>query len=168
MPAQSKKSQVAKQKRIPGRATFTRPENTPTEETSDYHPSDNNSDTSTTNTDSRNNRYGDNRGVEGVQRLYSAFLPPHLQLKDSTRGKRRKLSNRPVVYTKDSLTTIWRRKTELRKAAEGCATLDLFIIRKVCSSRVLRATIFSFLIASRSANAALHQRRNKRLLMSTQ
>jgi hypothetical protein len=134
MPAQSKKSQVAKQKCAPGCTTFTCPENTPIQETSDYHPSDNNSDTSTTNTDSRNNRDGDNRGVEGVQCLYSAFLPPHLQLKDSTRGKRRKLSNRPVLYTKDSLTTIWQRKTEWRKAVEGCAMLDLFIIRKVCSS----------------------------------
>ena len=74
MPAQSKKSQVAKRKRAPGHATFTRPENTPIQETSDYHPSDNNSDTSTTNTDSRNNRDGDNWGMEGVQH-HKPLLP---------------------------------------------------------------------------------------------
>jgi hypothetical protein len=66
MPAQSKRSQVAKWNCTPGCAIFTHPANTPRQEASNYHPSDNNSDASMTNTDSRNDRDGDNQGVEGV------------------------------------------------------------------------------------------------------
>src|SRR5580698_10456579 len=108
MPIRHKKSQVAKQKkRAPGRAAFTCRADTPRQETTDYFPLDNDSDGSTTDTGRRNDRERDNPGVEGLQSLYSVFLPPHMQPKEITREKRQKIQNRPAVYTRDSRTTGW-------------------------------------------------------------
>jgi hypothetical protein len=143
MPVRNKKAQVAIQKHAPGCTKFTHHAKTLRKETSDYSPSDNNSDGLTTDTDRKNGRERDDHVVEGLQCLYSIFLPPHLQLKESTREKQQKISNRLAVYTRNSQTTTWQKDTVQRKAAEGCATLDTFIIRKVCSAQVLRALIFS-------------------------
>jgi hypothetical protein len=107
MPVRNKKAQVAIQKRAPGCAKFAHHAKTPRKETSDYSPSDNNSDGSTTDTDRKNGRERDDHVVEGLQRLYSIFLPPHLQPKESTQEKRQKISNRPAVYTRNSRTTTW-------------------------------------------------------------
>jgi hypothetical protein len=135
MPIRNKKSQVAKQKKhAPGRAVFTHHAETPRQETTDYFHADNDSDRSTTDTGRRNDRERDNPGVEGLQSLYSVFLPPHLQLKEITCKKHQKIQNRPAVYTRDSQTLGWRRDTAQRQAAEGCVKLDTFITQKVCSS----------------------------------
>jgi hypothetical protein len=149
MPVRNKKSQVARQKHAPGHAIFTCRADKQRQETTDYCPSDDDSDGSTTDTDRRNDRERDNPGVEGLQSLYSVFLPPHLQLKDSTCEKRQKISNRPAVYTRNSQTTAWRKDMAQRKAAEGCAMLDTFITRKVCSSQAFEShNVHSFLSQS--------------------
>jgi hypothetical protein len=79
MPVRNKKSQVAKQKkRAPGCTAFTCHADTLRQETTDYFPLDNDSDGSTTDTGRRNDRERDDPGVEGLQSLYSVFLPPHM------------------------------------------------------------------------------------------
>ena len=144
MPIRNKKAQVAKQKRAPGRAKFTQRANTAGEDNDDYRPSDDNSDGSTTDTDRKGGAERDDQVVEGLRQLYSIFLPPHLRPKESTREKHRKISNRPAVYTGTSRISTWRKDVEQKKAAKGCATLDTFIIRKVCSARYfLRVIMFS-------------------------
>ena len=72
--------------------------------------------------------------LQDIQRLYSVFLPSHLQSKEMTREKCQKMRNRQSVYTGDSRTTAWRKNTAQKKAAEGYRTLDAFISRKVCPS----------------------------------
>ena len=106
--------------------------------TSDYCPSisDDHADESPSDVDSSDGRGGDNQArmsVVALQRLYSVFLPPHLRLNQDhdTRGKRRKIKNRPPIYTGDSRTTAWRKDVAQRKAAQGCGTLDGFIKRMV-------------------------------------
>jgi hypothetical protein len=144
MPIRNKKAQVAKQKRAPGCTIFTCHVHILRQDVSDdYRPPDDNSDGSTTDTDSKDGTQRDDQVVEGLQHLYSVFLPPHLQPKESTREKRRKIPNRPAVYTGNSRSTAWRKATEQKKAAEGCAMLNTFIFRKVCSARYLRAIMFS-------------------------
>jgi len=68
--------------------------------------------------------------AEPLQHLYAEFLPNHLQL-DCAQNMHKKVQNRPAVYTRDSSTTSWQRKTAQKKVAEGCMTLDVFIQRKV-------------------------------------
>ena len=74
--------------------------------------------------------------VEVVQHLYSVFNPPEMRLKrldKETREKRHKATNRQPVYTGSSQTTLWRKNATLKEVAKGCATLDTFIVRKVCT-----------------------------------
>jgi hypothetical protein len=104
-----------------------------------YRISDSNTDASTDDTDSNNDRGRDDQGaasMEGLQRLYSVFLPPHLKLNEYSREKRQKISRRPAVYTRDSRTTAWRRDVAQKKAAKACGTLDAFVQRKVSSIRL--------------------------------
>jgi hypothetical protein len=77
------------------------------------------------------------------QRLDSTFLssssssssPSHLRSEEENgreeEEKGRKMENRKRVYGGDSRTTIWRKNAALKRAAEGCATLDAFVVRKV-------------------------------------
>jgi hypothetical protein len=135
MPIRNKKSQVAKQKKhAPGYTTFTCHADTLRQETTNYFPLDNDSDGSMTDTGRRNDRERDDLRVEGLQSLYSVFLPPYMQLKEITHKKCQKIQNRLAVYTRDSHITGWRRNTVQRQVAEGCAKLDTFITQKVCSS----------------------------------
>ena len=71
-----------------------------------------------------------------LQRLYAVFLPPHLRLSQETREKRRKIKNRPAIYTGYSRTTVYRRGLSREKAAQGCGKLENFgfIQRKVGQS----------------------------------
>ena len=71
--------------------------------------------------------------IVALQSLYSVDLPPHLRREAKTREKRRKIGNRGAIYTGDSRTTRWRKETARRNAAKGCATLDPFVVRKVCT-----------------------------------
>ena len=74
--------------------------------------------------------------VEAVQHLYSVFNPSemHLEcLKENTGEKHCKATNRQPVYTGSSLTTLWRKNAMLKEAVKGCATLNMFIVRKVCT-----------------------------------
>jgi len=139
MPSGSKKSRVAKQKREEGRdqghTAFAegavRP---PSASSSDFCVLDDGSDESETDMGSSDERgVNDEAGtsVVALQRLYAVFLPPHMQLDGDIREKRRKIKNRPPVYTRDSRTTGWRRSAAQKKAAQGCGTLDGFIQRKV-------------------------------------
>jgi hypothetical protein len=135
MPLKSRRSRVAKQKRRQGQTGFETRASAPSPDNSVYCLSDSNTgDASTIATDSSNGRERNNQvaaSVEGLQRLYSVFLPPHLQLNEDSRGKRQKTSKRSAVYTGGSRTTAWRRNVAQRKAAEGCRTLDSFVQRKV-------------------------------------
>lgn len=139
MPVGSWRSRAAKQRRCHRCAGFIKGVRTPSPDGSMYHVSDSNTDTSTEDTDSSNGRGRDDQGaasIEGLQRLYSVFLPPHLQLNEYSREKRQKMSRRPAVYTRDSWTTTWRRDVAQKKAAKGCGTLDAFVQRKVGSIRL--------------------------------
>lgn len=133
----SRRSRNAKMKRREGHVGFAKRASTPSPDRSVYSLSDTNTDASTIDTDSSCDRgRGDQAAasIEGLQRLYSVFLPPHLQLSGTRREKRQKVSKRSAVYTRDSRTTAWRKNVAKRKAAEGCATLDAFVQRrKVCS-----------------------------------
>ena len=139
MPAGNRKLVVAKQKRQEGRdqghAAFAvhaaRP---PSPNGSHYCIVDDGTSESATDVDSSDEKEKEKEAktsVVALQRLYGVFLPRQLQLDDDTREKRRKTKNRPPVYTKESRTTGWRRSVAQKKAAQGCATLDGFIERKV-------------------------------------
>jgi len=74
--------------------------------------------------------------VEAVQRLYSVFNPPEMCLEcleENMGEKHCKATNRQPVYTGSLQTTLWRKNATLKEAAKGCATLDMFIVRKVCT-----------------------------------
>lgn len=45
---------------------------------------------------------------------------------DDVQDKKRKVANRPGIYTKDSRTSKWRQKKRRLAAASGCQTLDMF------------------------------------------
>jgi hypothetical protein len=109
--------------------------------------SDDDADESATDVDSGDDGERDNEvgtSVVALQRLYAVFLPPHLQLNKDALKKPQKMKNRQLVYTKDSRTTAWRRDLARKKAAQGCATLDGFVQRKVCcSERSLEQSISS-------------------------
>ena len=105
---------------------------------SDYHELDDDIDESTTDMESSDERGAQNEtemSVIALQHLNAVFLPPHLLPDEDTRGKHRRIKNRPLVYTRDSRTTAWRRDVAQKKAAQGCTTLDGFIQRKVCKPK---------------------------------
>lgn len=143
MPVGNKKSRRAKKRleegRKQGRAGFaTCAAKPPSPNASDYSSSasdDNQLESDSGDSSDKRARERKKAGVsvKGLQRLYSDFLPPHLQPSAATRAKRQKISNRPAVYPKTSRTTCWRKVTEMNEAAQGCATLDAFIVRKVCA-----------------------------------
>jgi hypothetical protein len=133
MPVRSRRSRGAQKKRHQGGSGFTkRRASTPSPEPdrSVYSISDTNTNASTLDTVSGSERGRGNQAValmEGLQRLYSVFLPPHLQPNETRRGKRQRVSKRSTVYTRDSKTTAWRRGVAQGKAAEGCTTLDTYV-----------------------------------------
>jgi hypothetical protein len=121
MPPGNKMSKVAKNKRNDSQVAFTTQEERPeSPESSEYCPTDGASESDV------------EPSVEALQKVYSVFLPPNLCHKERTWEKRRKVSNRSAVYTRDSRTTIWRKNAALREAAKGCQTLDAFVKRTVC------------------------------------
>jgi hypothetical protein len=134
MPAGNRKSVVAKQKRQDGcnqgHAAFAKhAARPPSPNGSHYCIVDSKS---AMDVDSGNEKEKEARtSVVELQRLYGVFLPCQLQLDDDTREKCRKTKNRLPVYTKESRTMAWRRDVAQKKAAQGCATLDGFIERKV-------------------------------------
>jgi len=111
MPVRGQRSQAAKQKQHQGLSVFAKQANaqsTPSPDGSVYYLSDGNTDMSTTVTDSSSGGSRNNQAVmsrEGLQHLYSVFLPPHLQLNEDGQEKRQRTSKRSAVYTKDSRTT---------------------------------------------------------------
>jgi hypothetical protein len=143
MPRKGKRSQTAQKKREGTHAAFgTGAARVTSPERSNYHASDDDSDEAVIYVDSNDdtsNTTSDEEvenSVEAVQRLYSVFNPPELyleRLEEHTREKRRKTINRQPVYTGSSRTTLWRKNATLKEAAKGCATLDAFIVRKVCT-----------------------------------
>jgi hypothetical protein len=150
MPAGNKKSRGAIQKREEGRTTFAKhAARPPSPNKSDYcaSTSDDDLDTDDSATDIDDDDDGQRNqeaetSVIALQRLYAVFLPPHLrpnQFNQASVEKRRKITNRPVIYTGGSRTTAWRRDVAQTKAAQGCATLDGFIQRKV-GNRMIRKT----------------------------
>lgn len=136
MPVRSRRSRSAKKKRPQGQSSFAKRASAPSPDGSVYCLSDSDTDASNVDTDSSNCRGRDDQAaasMEGLQRLYSVFLPPHLQLNENSRGKRQKMTKRSAVYTKDSRTTAWRKNVAQKKAAKGSMTLDAFVQRKVGS-----------------------------------
>jgi hypothetical protein len=139
MPRKGKRSQTAKKKRDGAHAAFGKDAARVTSpERSDYHVLDDDSDEAVIYVDSNDDTSDEEvqDSVEAVQRLYSVFNPPEMRLErleEETREKRRKATNRQPVYTGSSRTTLWRKNATLKEAAKGCATLDTFIVRKVCT-----------------------------------
>jgi len=133
MPLKSKRSRAAKQTRNNALAAFAKPApHTTSPEGSEYVDSEDSVTDSETGDESeiqRGNKVGES--VEALQHLDSTFLPPHLCPEEKGREKRRKIANRKAVYSGDSRTSIWRRESELKRAAEGCQTLDAFVVKKV-------------------------------------
>lgn len=138
MPLGSKKLRIAKQKRHHRHATFAKCATSPSSNQSNYCALE--SDTkavSMTEADSTDESEADDQTVtpvetlEGWQCLFSVFLPPHLQLKEKSRQKHQKISNRQPVYTGDLRMTAWWKNTMQRKAAKGCTMLDAFVLKKV-------------------------------------
>ena len=136
MPAGSRKSRDAKKKRHQGRSGFAKRANAPSPNSSVYHLSDSDTDAQTIDTSSSNNTGIDEpeaAPLEGLQRLYTIFLPPHLRLNEDRHEKHQRVSRRSAVYTRDSRTTAWRKAVAQKKATEGCTTLNAFVLRKVGS-----------------------------------
>jgi hypothetical protein len=167
MPRRSKRSRTAKEKRDQTHAAAfsKRAAGLPSPDGSDYSAPESNQDMSTTEAECSDNSEAGDREIspmEEIQRLYSVFLPPHLQAKERTRQKRRKIANRRLVYTGDSRTTAWRKDTAQKKAAKGCATLDAFIMRRVSPSSLgwYQAISRAMLIVIRSGSVVFHRSRN--------
>ena len=130
MPARGKKSRWAKELQCQGCSGFAKCAKTaPSSDGSVYCPLDDGDDESSS-TDSDIGDIGDKQpedsAAEPLQCLYTEFLSNHLQL-DYAQNMHKKVQNRPAVYTRDSSTTSWQRKTAQKKVAEGCMTLDVFI-----------------------------------------
>ena len=78
--------------------------------------------------------------IASLQRLYAVFLPQHLKqqnpvsiclcpyfsiyLQVNPQAKKAKISNRSVVYRKDSRTSDWRKRKYWKGASKGCQKLD--------------------------------------------
>ncbi len=141
MPVGKRQSRDAKQKWKEGRTGFAKRAAMPgpNASDSDYCPSTTDEpDESAADLDSSDDRGRASEvgtAVVELQRLYSVFLPSHLRPNEENREKRRKTKDRRAVYTRDSRMTLWRRGVAQKKAAQGCATLDGFIQRKVCKPR---------------------------------
>lgn len=163
MPLGSKRSRNAKQKRDYGCAAFAKcATSPPSTDESDYSAPESNPDASTTEAEYSNDSEAGDQAVtpvEEIQRLYSVFLPPYLRAKERTRQnlKHRKIANRRSVYTRDSRTTAWQKNAAQKKAAQGCATLDAFIMRRVSC---YEATKTRHIIEIRSDSIAVHQLRS--------
>src|SRR6266851_2922500 len=139
MPRNGKQSQTTKKKRKGAHIAFGKDATQVTSpERSDYHVLDNDSDESVIYVDSNDNTSDKEveDSVEAVQCLHLVFNPPEMHLKrleENMGEKRRKATNRQPVYTGSLWTTLWRKNAMLKEAAKGCATLDMFIVRKVCT-----------------------------------
>jgi len=139
MPHNGKRSQTTKKKHKGAHVAFGKDTTRVTSpERSDYHVLDNDSDESVIYVDSNDNTSDEEveDSVEVVQCLHLVFNPPemHLERLEEDMGeKHRKATNRQPVYTGSSRTTLWRKNATLKEAAKGCATLDIFIVRKVCT-----------------------------------
>jgi hypothetical protein len=99
-------------------------------EGSEYLVSDNNSDD--LGKDAESSDELEIQGVEALQCLYSMFLPPYLCLKEKKQEKHQNTKNRKPMYSGDSQTTIWKKGTSLKHAAEGCMILNAFVVKRVC------------------------------------
>ena len=139
MPRNGKRLQTTKKKRKGAHTAFGKDATRVTSlERSDYYVLDDDSDESVIYVDSNDNTSDEEveDSVEVVQCLHLVFNPPemHLERLEEDMGeKHRKATNRQPVYTGSSRTTLWRKNVMLKEAAKGCATLDMFIVRKVCT-----------------------------------
>ena len=131
MPLTSKRSNAAKRIRQNTPNGFAKPTpRTASPEGLEYLVSDNDPDDS--GKDAESSDESEIQGVEALQRLYSMFLPSHLRLKEKKQEKHQNTKNRKPMYSGDSRTTIWRKGTSLKRAAEGCMMLDAFVVKRVC------------------------------------
>ena len=131
MPLASKRSRAAKNARRNAHTVFATPApHTPSPDGSEYLGSNN----SVIDPESgdESNTQAVKSSVEAIQQLYSVFLPPQLRLEVKGQGERGRKANRKAVYSGDSRMTMWRKRKDLKRAAEGCKTLDAFVVRKVC------------------------------------
>ncbi len=141
MPCRSKRSRTAQQQceNTHAQAFGALPVHAPSPEGSDIYVLDSESEASTIYVNSSDDKESDNEvetveaSMEALQCLYSVFLPPHLRLEAKTRDKHGKITRRPPINTRESRMTAWRRNMAQVKAAEGCASLDGFVVRKVSS-----------------------------------
>lgn len=133
MPLRSKRSRAAKQVHQNAQAGFAARAASPEPEGLEYSIWDN---LENVNGHNESDIQGGNEvktSVETLQCLYSTVLPPHLRRKEGAHTK--KTNKRKSVYTGDSRTTRWRKSSALKRAAEGCMTLDVFVVRggkRVC------------------------------------
>jgi len=106
-------------------------------ESSDYNVLDDDSNVAVINVDSDDDKMSEEEvetSVDAVQHLYSVFLPPQLCLEcleDNAQEKHRKVANRWPVYTGTSRMMLWQKNATCKDAAQSCATLDMFVVRKV-------------------------------------
>jgi len=133
MPCRSKRARAAKKMHQNAHTAFSKPApHTASPEDSEYLGSDD----SVIGLESDNELgipggNGVKSSVEDLQQLYLVFLPPHLCLEEKGQEKHQRMVNRKAVYSGDLRMTIWRKKKALKDAAEGCKTLDAFVVRKV-------------------------------------
>ena len=133
MPVVSWRSRAAKKRQREGQSGFAKWASASSPDGSVYCLSDGQTDASTIDTNSSNDKGRDNQAavsMDGLQHLYSIFLPLNLQLNEDHQEKCQKTSKRSAVFTGNSQTTAWRRSVAQRKVAEGCAMLDTFVQRK--------------------------------------
>jgi hypothetical protein len=140
MPRPTKASAQAKAKRQSSRSTFTHVENNISENGSMYNDSGEEQTCSESDEDTET---GDAlECITSLQRLYAVFLPPHLKQQNPVssclcgniltycliylQAKKAKVSNRGVIYRKDSRTSNWRKRKHWTEASKGCQKVDSF------------------------------------------
>ena len=131
MPLQSKRSRAAKRAHQNARAALATPAS-PEGSDSEYLGSDD-SEIDVESGEESDIREGNGvkSSVEAIQQLYSVFLLSRFRLEEKGREKCQRTANRKAMYRGDSRMTAWRKNTALKRAAEGCKTLDAFVVRKV-------------------------------------
>jgi hypothetical protein len=146
MPLRSKKSRSAKQRHQNACTAFVKHascEASP--EGSEFHPMSDDSNISWRSKEKHdhNGQYGVKNSVKALQHIYAKCLPHHLHVEkatEETHKKHCKVSNRKSIFNGSLHTTKYQRRIEWKHTAEGCQTLDSFVVRKVCHSIYMQAT----------------------------
>ena len=142
MPRHKKASVRAKAKRQSGQSIFTHVEEDISEHGSVYN--DSGEEEIWSDEDELDAAHTEDslESIASLQRLYAVFLPPHLKQQNlvssclcpyisiylpvNSQAKKAKISNRSVVYWKDSHTSDWRKRKHWKGASKGCQKLDSF------------------------------------------